>query len=236
MRAIHHRPHGQHAGRRCAAAPGICDPAAAFLAAPRARRDVHGVTRPPYAGMPPIRLSEAKFHANFKDLTWSTRQTTDIRKLSRALAEAGFRAESDTSFGDSVMVVVTPEGSERAIKGQVLADGTIRLAGCRDDGDVVGRAVAESLNETGCLQGPPLDVSALRYEVWLTKRNFQLCGAGRVLDIDALRPLLESAERAPAAHPRLAALLAARGADAHTFAFVRFVNKVRAPPPPSPSY
>ena len=48
---------------------------------------------------------------------------------------------------------------------QVLADGTIRLAGCRDDGDVAGRAVAASLVDTGCLLGQPLPLDTLRCEV-----------------------------------------------------------------------
>ena len=88
------------------------------------------------AGMPPIRLRDAKFNENSKDFTWSTRQTIDIRRLSTALRSVGIKAESDTSFGDSIMVVITPTGTDRQIKGQVLADGTIRLAGCRDDGEL----------------------------------------------------------------------------------------------------
>ena len=101
------------------------------------------------SGMPPIKLQDAKFHENYKDFTWSTRQTTDIRKLSKALQAAGIKAENDTSFGDSVMVVISPPGTDRQIKGQVLADGTIRLAGCRGDAESAARAVALSLNMSG---------------------------------------------------------------------------------------
>ena len=133
-----------------------------------------------------------QLHFNGKDYTWSSRQPTDIRKLSKALDEAGIRSESDNSFGDSVMVVISIPGSDRQIKGQVstppsrssppirhtqqrrrkfaisvrrltldiapraqvLADGTIRLAGCRDDGQAAARAIVESLNATGWVCPP----------------------------------------------------------------------------------
>ena len=155
-----------------------------------------------------------QFHANGKDLTWSTRQTTDIRKLSKAFLDAGFRAESDTSFGDSVMVVITPPGSDRSIKGQVLADGTIRLAGCRDDGEGAARCVAQSLNETGCLLGGKVELERLQCEVWLTKRHFQLCGPEWVIDMTALHRLLSSEKDGRScAHPTMRAWISKREDD-----------------------
>jgi hypothetical protein len=42
-----------------------------------------------------------------------------MRKLCKALDEAGIRAESDNSLGDSVMVLISPVGSDRRVKGQV---------------------------------------------------------------------------------------------------------------------
>ncbi len=61
----------------------------------------------------------AQLHSNGKDYTWSSRQSTDIRRLSRALDAAGVRCESDNSFGDSVMVIIQTPGSDRCVKGQV---------------------------------------------------------------------------------------------------------------------
>jgi hypothetical protein len=37
---------------------------------------------------------------------------------------------------------------------QVLADGTIRLAGCRGDGVATARALVQSLNASGCVPSP----------------------------------------------------------------------------------
>ena len=48
--------------------------------------------------MPAMCLADSKFHANFKDLTWSTRHPTDIRRLSKALGEAGERPPPPDSF------------------------------------------------------------------------------------------------------------------------------------------
>ena len=156
------------------------------------------------AGMPPIRLRDAKFNENAKDFTWSTRQTIDIRRLSAALRHVGIKAESDTSFGDSIMVVITP-GSlpDRQIKGQVLADGTIRLAGCRDDGEQAAHAMAASLNASGALQGGPVDADAVRLEVWLTKRCFHVCTEHQSLNMDRLCTILGDARLSQCSHPVL---------------------------------
>lgn len=126
-----------------------------------------------------------------------------MRQLVPSLQKAGIRAESDTSFGDSVMVIINPNGSERQIKGQVLADGTIRLAGCRGDGPEAGRAVVGSLNDTGCLQGGKVDLASLQIEVWLTKRHFDVCEEGGLVNIDALQGIL-SAKNFASEHPQLA--------------------------------
>jgi hypothetical protein len=165
----------------------------------------------PDAGMPPIRLRDAKFNENSKDFTWSTRQNIDIRRLSAALRAMNIKAESDTSFGDSIMVIITPTGTNRQIKGQVLADGTIRLAGCRDDGELAAHAVATSLNNSGALQGGPVDMSAVSCEVWLTKRSFNVCGEQQTINMDKLSLLLSDARSRQCCHPVLSMWLREKG-------------------------
>jgi hypothetical protein len=176
----------------------------------------------PDAGMPPIRLSDAKFNENSKDFTWSTRQNIHIGKLSAAFRAGGIKAESDTSFGDSIMVVITPPGTERNIKGQVLADGTIRLAGCRDDGELAARAVAVSLNESGALQGGPVGPAAVSCEVWLTKRSFQVCSERQVVHMDRLYAILNDPRSRHCQHPVLSLWLRQKG-EQH---FIKSVSKV----------
>jgi len=163
------------------------------------------------AGMPAIRLRDAKLNENSKDFTWSTRQNIDIRRLSAALRTAGIRAESDTSFGDSIMVVITPPGTNRQIKGQVLADGTVRLAGCRGDGELAANAVALSLNNSGALQGGPVDVAAVQCEVWLTKRSFQVCSEQQTINMDKLYAFLSDQRQCQSQHPVLSLWLQEKG-------------------------
>lgn len=170
-----------------------------------------------------LHSAPAQLHTNNKDFTWSTRQSIGMRLLIPALHDAGIRAESDTSFGDSVMVVISPTGSDRQIKGQVLADGTIRLAGCRGDGPEAGRAVVGSLNDTGCLQGGKVDLSSLRIEVWLTKRHFDVCGVDSVVNIDALHAML-AAKNFASDHPTLVSW-ASRYAE-KGYKCIQSVNKV----------
>lgn len=155
------------------------------------------------AGMPPIRLRDAKFNENSKDYTWSTRQNIDIRRLSAALRAMNIKAESDTSFGDSIMVIITPTGTNRQVKGQVLADGTIRLAGCRDDGELAAHAVATSLNNSGALQGGPVDIASVSCEVWLTKRSFNVCSEQQTINMDNLYLVLNDARLRQCRHPVL---------------------------------
>jgi len=176
----------------------------------------------PDAGMPPIRLRDAKFNENSKDFTWSTRQTVDIRRLSAALRAAGIKAESDTSFGDSIMVVITPPGTDRQIKGQVLADGTIRLAGCRDDGELAAHAVATSLNNSGALQGEQVDPASVRCEVWLTKRSFQVCSEHQTINMDKLFAVLNDPRHRQCQHPVLSLWVRDKG-EQH---FIKSISKV----------
>jgi len=174
------------------------------------------------AGMPPIRLRDAKFNENSKDFTWSTRQNIHIGKLSAAFRACGIKAESDTSFGDSIMVVITPPGSGRQIKGQVLADGTIRLAGCRDDGELAARAVAASLNESGALQGGPVEPASVSCEVWLTKRSFQVCSEQQVVHMDKLYAVLNDPRALHCQHPVLSQWVQQKGEQQ----FIKSVSKV----------
>ena len=174
------------------------------------------------AGMPPIRLRDAKFNENSKDYTWSTRQNIDIRRLSAALRAVNIKAESDTSFGDSIMVIITPTGTNRQIKGQVLADGTIRLAGCRDDGELAAHAVATSLNKSGALQGGPVDLSCVSCEVWLTKRSFNVCSDQQTINMDNLYLVLNDARLRHCHHPLLSIWLREKG-DCQ---FIKSINKV----------
>ncbi len=174
------------------------------------------------AGMPPIRLRDAKFNENSKDFTWSTRQNIHIGKLSAAFRACGIKAESDTSFGDSIMVVITPPGSGRQIKGQVLADGTIRLAGCRDDGELAARAVAVSLNESGALQGGPVEPASVSCEVWLTKRSFQVCSEQQVVHMDRLYAILNDPRARHCQHPVLSQWVQQKGEQQ----FIKSVSKV----------
>ncbi|EKX41881.1 hypothetical protein GUITHDRAFT_141634 [Guillardia theta CCMP2712] len=162
------------------------------------------------SGMPPIKLQDAKFHENYKDFTWSTRQTTDIRKLSKALQAAGIKAENDTSFGDSVMVVISPPGTDRQIKG------------CRGDAESAARAVALSLNMSGCLQGGAVDLTSIKCEVWLTKRHFQACGEENVINIDRLHEILNDTRLRRTEHTVLNQWMKAKG----EIDFVRQVQKV----------
>ena len=179
------------------------------------------------SGMPPIRLRDAKFNENSKDYTWSTRQTIDIRRLSAALRAVGIKAESDTSFGDSIMVVITPDGTDRQIKGQVLADGTIRLAGCRDDGELAAHAVAASLNESGALQGGPVDLASVCCEVWLTKRSFQVCSEHHTINMDKLFAILNDPRQRQCHHPVLSLWLHDKyKAPALCHNFIKSIQKV----------
>lgn len=174
------------------------------------------------AGMPPIRLRDAKFNENSKDFTWSTRQNINIRRLSAALRAVGIKAESDTSFGDSIMVVITPPGTDRQIKGQVLADGTIRLAGCRDDGELAAHAVATSLNNSGALQGGPVDPAAVQCEVWLTKRSFQVCSEQQTINMDKLYAFLNDQRQRQSQHAVLSLWVRDKGDNQ----FIKSINKV----------
>ena len=179
------------------------------------------------SGMPPIRLPDAKFNENSKDYTWSTRQTIDIRRLSAALRAVGIKAESDTSFGDSIMVVITPDGTDRQIKGQVLADGTIRLAGCRDDGELAAHAVATSLNDSGALQGGPVDLASVCCEVWLTKRSFHVCSEHHTINMDKLFAILNDPRQRQCHHPVLSLWLHDKyKAPALCHNFIKSIQKV----------
>jgi hypothetical protein len=77
---------------------------------------------------PPNSIVHAQLHINGKDYTWSSRQSTDMRKLIRALDQANIRSESDSCFGDSVMVIISPPGSGRQVKGQVSRPGPSQLS------------------------------------------------------------------------------------------------------------
>ena len=173
------------------------------------------------SGMPPLHLCDARCNENSKDFTWSTRQSIDVRCLGTALRKLGIKAEYDTSFGDSIMVVITPAGTDRQIKGQVLADGTIRLAGCRDDGELAAREVATSLNNSGALQRGSVDLATVACEVWLTKRSFKVCPERQSINIDKLYAILSTWPN-KCEHPVLAMWVHEKGEKQ----FIKSVSKV----------
>ena len=174
-------------------------------------------------GMPPIRLRDAKFTESSKDFRWSTRHKIDIPRLSAALGAVNIKAESHTCLGDSIMVIITPTGTNRHIRGQVLANGTIRLAGCRDDGELAAHAVVKSLNESGALQGGPVDLSSVPCDVWFTKRSFNVCSEQQTINMDNLQLVLNDARLLRHCHHPLLSIWVREKGDCR---FIKSIHKV----------